>query len=1660
MSLKRLSLFSLFALLAASALPAFAQKPQAPGTHITVSKTGTAQYPADFTTVQAAVNKAEPDQVIEILDESEYPEQVTIDGRETSPWAGVTGGKNGITIRYVPPAGTPVNSGFARPTIKYKDITNTSPKTSQEAQKDGELVGSGGNFETCGALRIIRAQGVTIEGIAIDGGGPAPFGYTGVWCPPPGQGGNCSALTHGNAAITLVVAGGAIIRNCDIKNAFIGVNVKDRNTGGVFANPNKSDNDETIPISGFGKVGYHLVEHNRIHNNSVGLFFESAWDLSNTVRYNLIYNNYHSSTLSTNPQGGITGIPDGDNMVAAAIMFKDMVYAPMAIYNNTFYKNANNFVAHWKVGATHLIFNNIFSEPHTLEASYMNIDHRFPNRMHNSVLAAQSGSNGLGVQCQQNFCSDNERAPGGCFIRDATITNAFGSAAKTNVSLRECNQGQPNGQTSSQSMPVPGALLSGGTQMAFPIPASANVRWLEMTKRTTTPTSSVTYDLFESVDPANPKFLWPKWNDTLVIRLIKNQGWKGANIRNADGLTADIGAISSAGSGTNKPLATVARIKPIDVVLISSAAGGGSTANASFFLNVDAGAISNPKISFLRWIAPLPKACDGEGATEECNWAGDDSHGKIEVPATAIRDITIPANASISAGTNAISFALPSGTVPKYGFIEIVIEGTDANGAVTTDIGFLPYRELDYILDIAVSGTGVIPGTVPQVMAGEPITLTVTARKRDGGNISSSGNLEVDYNLQSHVTARMWQQIAPNPSNALLHENNLLSGQARTKTYTVYFTRAGDEVIGASGLLGTLVMRGTLPLKVTAGTPDKVVFQLPVSKSQGLAPATISGTYDVEVQVQDRFDNPVNTAVPVTIVSNKPDVGDIQAPQTASTTAADGTARFTAVVTNGAIGDIFDLTASITVAGASKTDEASLRVGRAADGLAVSFQPLATNERDDWFTYWEVPWEEVIVGTRRPVWVWWRNNSSGTITTTKDSWICVTASPSADAAKIKFFASEGAAESVTGQFLAPMVGGVAQFWITSDTPVDGITLTASARTSADCAASKDNSVADGTPNSTVAFRMQSGVAGAAFVRGDANARPNYVEVEFTGGVFGEGGWTNPTRVDLTWPCAEGKTVSASGAAITILPGGTSIGVTFDPLQFPEGYSAPMPVGQGTLVKIFGAIEAGSERSPLTLNDSIGPLIAKPGETALCGQDYVGPYFYENDNPSVKKDTLRLQLTETIDASTLVGASILLSKDEAGAGEAALTILSASVQGGVYSLELSEGGVLASGDWVKLNSALPTLVDASGNSPLAANRRVQIRQIEVPPVLGASWYVTSDATGKAAEAYIVFNKEVEKDLWFAGGSFTFNWSNLLDGSYTISAGDPAVRVIADASGALNTVAINLGVAFSKTAALDPVLTSGVIDIDVKYAPGTGWPTVQANARDRARPVLVKALLQEGPVGSPDTLFITYSEALSGIAAISSPITIMGKGNPTLTVYGTPTPVGTGYMVTYVVNGEFEMIRGDSVKINELAGVTDLVTPEANVQSVADNRRVPLQFRSAAVVWDVKVKNNPFSSTTGTTVLMSPGSADKFFTADVKLYDNMGKLVQDTTGLPRNGNGDLVWRWDGRNKKGRVVGTGTYLFKAVCKPVNQAVCDPEDPEACKPFSTSRKIAFVRR
>ncbi|HLV32989.1 MAG TPA: hypothetical protein VKY57_15590, partial [Chitinispirillaceae bacterium] len=114
-------------------------------------------------------------------------------------------------------------------------------------------------------------------------------------------------------------------------------------------------------VSKFGSTGNHLTEENRIHNNSWGLFLETIWGLGSVVRYNLFFENHHYSDEFAQEVKNFTD--EGTHNPGGAVLFKDDLMSPVAIYNNTFWRNFMRFASVWQSGGQHLVFNNIYGTP-------------------------------------------------------------------------------------------------------------------------------------------------------------------------------------------------------------------------------------------------------------------------------------------------------------------------------------------------------------------------------------------------------------------------------------------------------------------------------------------------------------------------------------------------------------------------------------------------------------------------------------------------------------------------------------------------------------------------------------------------------------------------------------------------------------------------------------------------------------------------------------------------------------------------------------------------------------------------------------------------------------------------------------------------------------------------------------------------------------------------------------------------------------------------------------------------------------------------------------------------------------------------------------------------------------------------------------------------
>ena len=921
----------------------------------TVSKNNTGTY----TLIQAAVNASVPGDTVKILDAATYPEQVTIDST-----------KNSLTLTSANP------TSLNKPKIVWQDQVNEGPKTCAEAQIDSLIT-----FDQNGALRLMRAHNVVINGIAVDGGGVLPFGSPNpVW---PAQGSpktSCQyPLVHGNTGIVLWISGDIIIKNCDVQRAYFGIYLKDRNEGGIFANANPGDNApwNVVPLSGFAQTGNHIIEYSRVHDNSYGIFVESAWDLGSTIRYNLIYENHHPNATIAAQVKALNS--EGGNQPGAAMFFKDDMLCPLSIYNNTFWHNYLIFCGGWQAGYQHLVFNNIFAKPFTYwsvvpvfsSLSYMDISYMLPNRITNCVYSIQAQP----AQIQNGV------------ITFVMVMNNF-----------------PQLQGNGLAVP-PGSPLTNAAANA-PFPAAANIRWLEMDSTK-----------FLSMDPATVNFLEPNWNDPLIQTYIKNQGWTKSGVKKLDGTMADIGAIqSSASMPVNE-----ATIRPIMPVLLSGLTAG-SRATVNFSLMERVGRMQNPSIKFFRWVSNLQFVVN--------SWAGGAAAALITT--ANINDI-VPLPSPVQVGANTYTITIPVAQTTPYAFFEGIIEGAGPDGLLyTSSTGFLPYRKLDYKFLVQVFALNDLSTPLTQVRAGDSVVLSITPQKADNTLFTNTVN-PAAVRLQSGFT--LW---SGNPPAAVTYP----AGITGPTNKIVMFTKVppgGLEYVLASGKWSNTAVTPAqeLPflgssngIRVLAGPPATVVFQDPPSIKFAIPPPTINPgvAYPGYLFVYDKYGNKVNAAASITLSSLTPTYASFVGgtPDLTITTDTSGTGRFNVSATSTALeGNLVKLQAQIP--SMNNLDTAYMTVGKRQEYLFIFYSD--TNKYNPGARL------EGQVGDRLPVTIIATKAALDTITITsiapgRTDTFAVSGAPS-----LVFFNS-AAATTPAATFV--LVNGRATAWVSSaDTIING-----------------------------------------------------------------------------------------------------------------------------------------------------------------------------------------------------------------------------------------------------------------------------------------------------------------------------------------------------------------------------------------------------------------------------------------------------------------------------------------------------------------------------------------------------------------------------------------------------------------------------------------------
>lgn len=270
-----------------------------------------------------------------------------------------------------------------RPRFNYQDTKHVY--SGQKSDLRNDTSANGTFFEYNGTLWINKSENIRIQGILIDGKDAAATvsgNVNRIFAFPVTYSDDVAAPVNnirGNVGINIRLSRNVQIRYTSITNSWFGIRVDGGNLGGAFSFPNPNDPIKevaaTLPTSRAGLYGSHLIERNRIYDNTFGALLERDWDLPSVFRNNLFWDNYLRH-YEAKP-GYVKGLavadaakrPAGDvnalkwSVVGGAFLMDDVALTPYRIHNNTFMRNATVFGSVYKGGTQHLFYNNLVGAP-------------------------------------------------------------------------------------------------------------------------------------------------------------------------------------------------------------------------------------------------------------------------------------------------------------------------------------------------------------------------------------------------------------------------------------------------------------------------------------------------------------------------------------------------------------------------------------------------------------------------------------------------------------------------------------------------------------------------------------------------------------------------------------------------------------------------------------------------------------------------------------------------------------------------------------------------------------------------------------------------------------------------------------------------------------------------------------------------------------------------------------------------------------------------------------------------------------------------------------------------------------------------------------------------------------------------------------------------
>lgn len=385
--------------------------------------------------------------------------------------------------------------------------------------------------------------------------------------------------------------------------------------------------------------------------------------------------------------------------------------------------------------------------------------------------------------------------------------------------------------------------------------------------------------------------------------------------------------------------------------------------------------------------------------------------------------------------------------------------------------------------------------------------------------------------------------------------------------------------------------------------------------------------------------------------------------------------------------------------------------------------------------------------------------------------------------------------------------------------------------------------------------------------------------------------------------------------------------------------------------------------------------------------------------------------------------------------------------------ISRSPQVKAGMGLQLRSGAQLSDDAGNTAHVGVHDTVIITLIPAPVPIREAWYVDDDADGVVDRVFVRFFKTISD---FSSIDISVRWTaDGLTGTPTelsYTSGDSSL-VYWSIDGAFPTVPTGR--------------TGGGMDISVLYTLLSH--TESGAVADSAAPIILAADYLPGRildefVFDPDTLRVRFSENPDvGKIDSNEPLEFRGRdGGSTYGMWLSVDRIEGGNTVRFVVDSLLGIKYpkdNDTVWINDVS--RDIVDMNGNVQTVDANKRVPMNVTSKpyllviSVETPVSPKTNKtpemitaargiegVTITRGVGILVDPKTPLDDVTlekARAVIYDAVGNTVaelaeikaayskSDYLQITRDPeSGGLAIFWNGLNRQGRDVGSGTYLM----------------------------------